>query len=89
MSTVAERTYLTPPQIAEQLGVAHEKILNFIRTGELRAIDLSSCRGSRPRWHISREDLESFLARRAATPSPAPKRKKKKAKGYDSVIEFY
>ena len=43
------REYLTPPRAGKDLGVGHGKILGFIRTGELRAIDLSTTRGKRPR----------------------------------------
>ena len=87
MTATAEQQWLSPPQIAELLGVAHLKILRFIRNGELRAFDLSSRRGERPRWKISPSDLESFLARRAATPPPTPVRRKRKRT--DGVIQFY
>jgi excisionase family DNA binding protein len=88
MSSVADGKYLTPPQIAEILGVAHEKILQFIRTGELRAIDLSSKRGHRPRWHVSRDDLEDFLNRRAAKPLP-PSRRRKRRRRDDDFTKYF
>jgi len=88
MSTVVEREYLTPPQVAELLGIGHDKVLRFIRQGELRAADLSSRRGVRPRWHISRTDLESFLSHRASTPPPESPRRRRRTQD-EHVIEFY
>ena len=80
------REFLTPQKIGELLGVGHDKVLGFIRTGELRAIDLSTTRGKRPRWRISRDDLDAFLARRSATPPPKPRRQRRQP---DDVIEYY
>lgn len=88
MSAVAKKTWLSPPQVAELLGVAHDKVLRFVREGELRAVDLSTHRGKRPRWHISREDLDKFLARRSNSPPPKPRRRRKQNHN-DNVIEFY
>ena len=82
-----EQKFLTPPQVAEYLGVSHIKILRFIISGELPAIDLASNRGGRPRWHVSREDLDDFLKRRASTPPLPPIRKRRKRN--DGVISFY
>lgn len=81
------QAYLTPPKVGALLGVGHDKVLGFIRTGELRAIDLSTTRGKRPRWRISPDDLNAFLARRSATPSPKLRRHQKQQDA--SVIEFY
>lgn len=51
--------YLTPPNIAKRLGVTCDKVLGWIRSGQLRAVNLSE--GGRPRWKISPTDLETFL----------------------------
>ena len=85
--TIAEKIaeYQTPPQVADVLGVGHDKILVWIHSGELRAIDVSTTRGQRPRWRISRIDLEDFLKRRAAIPrSPRRVKKAKKVIGNGS-----
>lgn len=67
--------YLNPPSIARMLGVNQDKVLGWIRSGELTAVDVSATRGGRPRWRIARADLDSFLNRRRATPPPKVRRR--------------
>ncbi|MEX2214006.1 MAG: helix-turn-helix domain-containing protein [Phycisphaeraceae bacterium] len=63
---------LTPPQVAEALGVNPTKIIDFIRSGELRAVNLARRESRRPRWRILRTDLETFIAGRSSQrPMPA------------------
>jgi len=89
MSTLTTgQEYLSAPEVAELLRVSHCKILAWIARGELRAVDLASYVGQRPRWKISRQDLEDFLARRAATPPPKPTRRRRRRQD-DNVIEYY
>jgi len=60
--------HLKVSQIAEQLGVKHGKILGWIKTGELEALDVSSRAGvGLPRWRVTQDALDRFLARRANT----------------------
>jgi excisionase family DNA binding protein len=81
-----EREYQTPPQAAALVGVSHSKITGWIATGELVAIDLSTGRNARPRWHISREELDAFLARRSSKPAP---RLPPRRKADPSVTQYY
>lgn len=53
-------------QIAKMLGVGANTVLRWIHDQELRASNISPQRGTRPRWRISANDLEEFLAARAA-----------------------
>ena len=73
------RSKLTPPQLGKMWGVSPDKILAFIRSGELRAIDVSSNRGSpRPRYLIDRADIEAFeTARTVVPPAPRARRRRK------------
>ncbi len=73
------KQYLTPPEVAIFLGVGHPKVIRFIETGELPAVDLSSEQGTgkRPRYRISRAALDAFLLRRSAKPLPAATRRTK------------
>jgi excisionase family DNA binding protein len=64
--------WLTPPKIAKQLGVDIEKVYTWIRSGELRAIDLVKKRGGRPRFRVSETELNDFIQRRSVVPPPAP-----------------
>lgn len=69
--------WLSPPQIARARGVRVAKVIHWIRTGELEAINLASRRDGRPRWRISPEALARFDAARSsrvAIRSPARRR---------------
>ncbi len=88
MTTIVEKQFLSPPEVAEMLGVGHCKVLNWILRGDLRAADLCMVRGQRPRYKIARDDLESFLARRCTTPEPRAKRRRRRQPD-DGVIPFY
>jgi excisionase family DNA binding protein len=77
-SGYADPTWLTPPQLAKQLGVQAEKVLGWIRAGELRAVNVAERASRRPRWRISAEAFEEFLRRREAVLRTA----KPKSTGY-------
>ncbi len=78
---------ITPPTLAKQWGISVDKVLTWIHTGELRAIDGSTRRGGRPRYLIDDVDIEAFEQLRAVQPDPKPRRRRKRRA--DSVIEFY
>ena len=82
-------TYRTPPEIAKELRIRPDKVLTWIRSGELAAIDVSETAGGRPRWRISEADLQDFLKRRRATPPPKQTRQRraKPAKSYFAHIK--
>lgn len=69
---------LTPPEVAELWGISPDKILAWIRSGELRAIDASTTRGGRPRYLIDVGDLAAFERSRSTTPVPASKPAKRR-----------
>ena len=62
MSTgTIQKTKMTPPEIARLWGVSVEKVVAFIRSGELRAINAATPgRNQRPRYLIDVDDLEDF-----------------------------
>jgi hypothetical protein len=57
--TMTQEKWTTPPAIARMLGVTNNKILDAIRCGKLKAVNLSE--GDRPRWKVSPTDLQRFL----------------------------
>ena len=87
MSDIARRM-LTPPQAAKELAVSPTKVLGWIRRGELAAIDLSTRRGGRPRYRISRDALDAFLGGRAVITAP-PVITRRPRRTPDHVIEFF
>ncbi len=68
---------LTPPQVARLLRVRREKIMAWIRTGELRAFNVST--NFRPRYRIEESELEAFKLRRAAVVQPKVVRRRRKS----------
>ena len=55
-------TVLTPPEVAKQLRCRASQVLAWIRSGELKASNLS--KGSRPRYRVTPDDLAAFLKSR-------------------------
>ena len=85
MPQVASR-YLTPPQVAERFGVDPHRVLAWIRSGQLLAVNIGDGT-QRPRFRVSESDLALFLAARAARPEPRVSRIRRKKD--PSVIEFF
>ncbi len=70
-AAIVSKIKLTPPEVAALWGISVEKVLNFIRSGELRALNgASPGRNQRPRYLIDIADLADFERRRAAGPAP-------------------
>ena len=83
----AECVWLSPPQVAERLGVKADKVRNWIRTGELRASDFAEKLGGRPRYKVHETALIAFEQRREVKPqTPTVRRKRKQP---DKIIEFF
>ncbi len=71
-------SWLTPPDIGKRLRVKAEKVLAWIRCGELVAVNLAERRGGRPRWRVSSAALDDFLAARAnRAPIKAARRRRR------------
>jgi excisionase family DNA binding protein len=72
---------LTSSQAAELIQTSADRILDMIRAGEIRAIDISSPGSRRPTWRIPAEELERWMASRSTQPaSPKPQRRRRKDK---------
>ena len=55
---------LTPPQIAKLLHVRHDKVLAWIRSGELSGFNIVEKMSGRPRYRVRQSDLDEFINRR-------------------------
>ena len=76
---------LTPPQAARLIGVRKSKVIAWIRSGELHAINTATNPFGQPRWKIPLPNWEAFLAGRSnSKPAPKPVRRKQ-----SDVIHFY
>jgi excisionase family DNA binding protein len=73
--------------ICERYGVTEHTVLGWIRTGQLRAVNVGRSPGARkPRWRIPESAIAEFEAARTPTP-PAPQTRRGKRSA--EVIEFY
>lgn len=89
MAEARTKTKLTPPELGRMWGVGPGKIVGWIRTGELRAIDASTRQGGRPRFLIDLRDVVEFEAKRAVVPPPQTKRLNRSNKKQNGVIQFF
>jgi excisionase family DNA binding protein len=73
--------------VCERFGVSEHTVLAWLRSGELRAVNVGRRSGAKkPRWRITQAALEAFELSRTPTP-PAPKTPRRKR--VSDVIEFY
>lgn len=72
------RRKLTPRQVASQFGIAVDKVISWIQSGELRAINGATTTATRPIYLIDVADLAAFEASREIVPSaPSPRRRRR------------
>ena len=75
---------LTPPMVARRLRVKPEKVVAWVRSGQLRALNVSN--GTRPRYRIDPADLAIFEKRRAVVAPAKPSRRRRRS---TNVIQFF
>ena len=78
---------LTVREVAQRYGVGEHTVLGWIRSGQLRAINVGrNIAAKKPRWRITAEALETFeLVRLHTPPQPTRRRRKRQA----AATEFY
>jgi excisionase family DNA binding protein len=86
---------MTPAEVATILFVSHDKVLGWIRGGELHAVNVAN-RGSRkPHYRIMASDFENFLRLRSSVDQPPepPKRSTRRRRSAPAqsgdVVEFF
>lgn len=83
VSTPQNADSYTVAEVMARCRVGQAKVHGWIRSGELKAVNVASRLGARPQWVIPAEALEEFLNRRSSAPAPKPARRKRKAAGVD------
>lgn len=81
--------WLSIPAIARSRGLKPQKVLAWVKSGELRACNMVQNTASRARWKVHRDDLAVFdlkRSNRASIPVSRPRRVTRSANG---VIEFF
>ena len=71
-----------PRDVAAHLGVDANKVAAWIKGGELSAINVATKPGGRPRYRITPEALDAFLAARSVLPAPKASKRRSKS-GYE------
>ena len=80
------RSKVTPPQLAKRWGVSPDKVLTWIRNGELKAVNVATRRSSRPRYMIDVEAIKEFELVRSAATCPVARTTRRKVR---SVGNFF
>lgn len=86
-SAGSSSSFLSPPEVAERLRLSPDKILAWIKSGELVAVNTATKLGGRPRYRVSPISLAEFEKRRIAMAMPAPVKQRRRMPG--GVIEFF
>jgi hypothetical protein len=89
MHQANKRRTITPPRLAKEWGVSTTKVDAFIKSGELRAINLATDRTGRPRYVIYLEDVERFLRSREVVPAPKSTSPRLRRKANPGITEFF
>ena len=72
--------------LCDRFAVGEHTILGWIKSGELKAVDVSRRLGGRPKWRITPEALAAFEELRTPTP-PAPRTRKRRSQ--ENVTAYY
>ena len=70
----SETDWLSPPQIAKMLCVKPDKVLHWIHTGELQAVNVATQEGGRPQYMVTPAAFDLFKNRRTTQPPVKTKR---------------
>ena len=87
MAETVKRSLFLPREIAAMYRISINKVLAWVRSGELKAINVGRDNAKRPRFLIPVESLSAFEASRASRP-PATKAKRRRRQPAD-VKSFY
>ena len=83
---IATSRKTTPPKLARRYGTDVKKILHWIHSGELKAINLATDKNGRVRYAIDESDIAIFEAARAVQP-PTPRIRRRRVD--PNVIQFF
>jgi hypothetical protein len=84
----ARRSMISPPVLARRWAVSASKILSWIHSGQLRALNVATSLGGRPRYRISEGDIADFERRRVAVPEGVARRPNRQRRDPD-IIRFF
>jgi hypothetical protein len=65
-------SYLNPTQVAAMWGISHDKVLEFIKDGELVAFNVASKTSRRPQFKVTLAAVKAFEERRTGRDPSRP-----------------
>jgi hypothetical protein len=84
------RRKITPPQVAKLWGIDVNKVLHWIRSGQLKAINgARKASGTKPRYLIDIADLEAFERSRSAVTDATERPARMRRQGQAEVTEYF
>ena len=84
---VVDQQTVTPPELAKRWRVKPERVIGWIKSGELRAFDVSSRPGvGKPRYRIPQDAIIEFENRRSAAQVKTTRRMRQQPA---DVIEYF
>lgn len=85
-----EKQYLTPPDVARMWGVHLSKVMGFIESGELPAINMAKdAKGERPRYRVRLSDIELFETGRMTTQAVVKRQRRRSARRDPGRVNRY
>jgi hypothetical protein len=81
--------WFSPPQIARARRLRVGKVLGWIRSGELAAVNCATHAGRRPRWRVRADALAAFdqaRSNRVNQQSPRPQRQRSRP---EDLVEYF
>jgi hypothetical protein len=73
--------------LKKRYAVGEHTILQWIRNGDLAAINVSRQQGKRPKWRFTQESIDAFELLRGSQPEPTRTRHRRSKPG--NIVEFY
>ena len=70
------RSTMSPSDLARHWGIKIDKVLGWISSGQLKAVNVASSTSGKPRYRIDAEALAAFKASRTVAP-PEPRRRRR------------
>ncbi len=78
--------FVTPPEIAAEVGSRPETVIGWIRSGELPAVDFARRGALRPRFRVNRDDLDRFMRRRSVSTAAEPLSRRRPEAGVTQYV---
>lgn len=80
---------LTVSDVANELRIRRETVVDFITSGELEACDVSPPSAKRKAYRVTREALDEFKANRSAKQTTNKTKRKPSTKRQAGFVEYF